>query len=210
MVSLLSSSLIKADNTNKIDIEQVTPGDDLTIDIIQSGYDNKIFFSLGDVDGADLWIRQSGHNQEIGWVEWWGSGASWGGDIDYDDTELKLAQNCTKSAGNCNKNDIGFHFSPDNKDYKDADSKIFLDKALNYLNEVDGEIINLDTNIICDIPKIEPFRKDIKKNLSKLLGIDKNKINIKASSTENQGFVNSQNGVAAQTIISLQIPQREK
>jgi len=108
------------------------------------------------------------------------------------------------------KNDIGFHFSPDNEDYKDADSKIFLDKALNYLNEVDGEIINLDTNIICDIPKIEPFREDIKKNLSKLLGIDENKINIKASSTENQGFVNSQNGVAAQTIISLQIPQREK
>ena len=108
---LLSSSLIRADNTNSIDIKQVTPGDDLTIDIIQSGYDNKIFFSIGDVDDANLWIRQSGHNQEIGWVSWWGSGAGWGGDIDYDDTELKLAQNCTKSAGNCNKNDIGFHIS---------------------------------------------------------------------------------------------------
>ena len=112
--------------------------------------------------------------------------------------------------GALEKNDIGFHFSPDNKDYKDVDSKIFLDKALNYLNEVDGEIINLDTNIICDIPKIDPFRKDIKKNLSKLLGIDENKINIKASSTENQGFVNSQNGVAAQTIVSLQVPKRGK
>ena len=112
--------------------------------------------------------------------------------------------------GALEKKDIGFHFNPDNEDYKDADSKIFLDKALNYLNEVDGKIINLDINIICDIPKIEPFRKDIKKNLSKLLGIDENKINIKASSTENQGFINSQNGVAAQTIISLQIPQQEK
>lgn len=112
--------------------------------------------------------------------------------------------------GALEKKDIGFHFNQDNKDYKGADSKIFLDKALNYLNEVDGKIINLDTNIICDIPKIEPVRKDIKKNLSKLLGIDENKINIKASSTENQGFVNSQNGVAAQTIISLQIPQQEK
>ena len=112
--------------------------------------------------------------------------------------------------GALEKNDIGFHFSPDNKDYKDVDSKIFLDKALNYLNEVDGEIINLDTNIICDIPKIDPFRKDIKKNLSKLLGVDENKINIKASSTENQGFVNSQNGVAAQTIVSLQVPKQGK
>ena len=112
--------------------------------------------------------------------------------------------------GALEKKDIGFHFNQDNEDYKGADSKIFLDKALNYLNEVDGKIINLDTNIICDIPKIEPVRKDIKKNLSKLLGIDENKINIKASSTENQGFVNSQNGVAAQTIISLQIPQQEK
>ena len=59
MVSLLSSSLIRADNTNSILIEQVAGGDDFTIDIIQSGWDNKIFFSLGDVDNADLWIRQS-------------------------------------------------------------------------------------------------------------------------------------------------------
>ena len=112
MVSLLSSSLTRADNTNSILIEQVTGGDDFTIDIIQSGWDNKIFFSIGDIDDADLWIRQSGHNQEIGWVEWWGSGLSWGGDLDYDDIELKLAQTCSKSASvGCNKNDIGFHIS---------------------------------------------------------------------------------------------------
>lgn len=100
-----------ADDTNNITITQVGGGDDLLLDIIQSGTDNKIFFSIGDGDDNDILIRQSGHNQEIGWVSWWGSGASWGGDVDYDDQTLRFQQNCTKSASVCNKNDIGFHVS---------------------------------------------------------------------------------------------------
>ena len=100
------------DNLNSILIDQVTAGDGISIDIIQSGFDNKIFFSIGDVDDSSFDLRQSGHNQEIGWVDWWGSGAAWGGDVDYDDQEIKIWQNCTKSASaGCNKNDAGFHVS---------------------------------------------------------------------------------------------------
>ena len=101
-----------ADNLNSILIEQVNVGHNISIDIIQSGFDNKIFLSVGDIDDSSLNFRQSGHNQEIGWVDWWGSGKSWGGDIDYDDQEVKVWQNCTKSASaGCNKNDVGFHIS---------------------------------------------------------------------------------------------------
>ena len=97
---------------NEIDIEQVAQGDNLTLDLTQEGYNNDIFFSIGDGDNISVEIFQIGNNQEIGYANdspGWGSGVAWGGDIDYDGQTLKLYQNCTKTT--CNKNDIQFHVS---------------------------------------------------------------------------------------------------
>jgi len=100
---------------NEIAIAQVAQGNNLNLDITQQGFDNDIFFSVGDGDNVSVEIVQTGHNNEIGYVNdspGWGSGANWGGDIDYDDQDLKLYQNCTKSASaGCEKNDIQFHIS---------------------------------------------------------------------------------------------------
>ena len=107
--------------------------------------------------------------------------------------------------GALNEKDIGFHFEPDNNRYKNADSIIFIDKALRLLFDRKGEIINLDLNIICDYPKINPIRDKIRKNLSKILKINEDIINIKATSTEDEGFVNTKKGMACQTVISLRV-----
>ena len=112
IVSLLSLNSL-ADNTNSIIIDQVASGgENLVLTIDQIGYNNKIFFSLGDGDDVNINLKQEGNNNEIGYANDypnWGSGVSWGGDIDYDDQELKLWQNCTKTT--CGKNDIQFHVS---------------------------------------------------------------------------------------------------
>ena len=107
--------------------------------------------------------------------------------------------------GALNEKDIGFHFEPDNKSYKNANSIIFINRALLLLMDKKGEIINLDLNIICDYPKINPIRNKIRKNLSKILKINEDIINIKATSTEDEGFVNTKNGIACQTVISLRV-----
>jgi len=107
--------------------------------------------------------------------------------------------------GALNEKDIGFHFEPDSKTYKNVNSVIFINKALKLLKNKKGEIINLDLNIICDYPKINPIRDNIRNNLSKILKINKDSINIKATSTEDEGFVNTKNGIACQTIISLRV-----
>jgi VCBS repeat-containing protein len=104
---------------NEIAIQQVAQGDNLELDLTQEGYNNDIFFSIGDGDNISVEIVQKGNNNEIGYANdypSWGSGVSWGGDIDFDDQDLKLYQNCTKGAA-CNKNDIQFHISygTDNK-----------------------------------------------------------------------------------------------
>jgi len=115
---LLVFGAVKAFADNEIDITQVAQGDNLTLDITQEGYNNDIFFSIGDGDNIDVEIYQVGNNHELGWANdspSWGSGAGWGGDIDYDDQELKLWQNCTTTT--CAKSDIQFHISygTDNK-----------------------------------------------------------------------------------------------
>ena len=107
--------------------------------------------------------------------------------------------------GALNEKDIGFHFEPDSKKYKNVNSVIFINKALKLLKNKKGEIINLDLNIICDYPKINPIRDNIRNNLSKILKINKDSINIKATSTEDEGFVNTKKGIACQTMISLRV-----
>ena len=107
--------------------------------------------------------------------------------------------------GALNEKDIGFHFEPDSKTYKNVNSVIFINKALKLLKNKKGEIINLDLNIICDYPKINPIRDNIRNNLSKILKIKKDSINIKATSTEDEGFVNTKKGIACQTMISLRV-----
>ncbi len=107
--------------------------------------------------------------------------------------------------GALNEKDIGFHFAPDSKTYKNVNSVFFINKALKLLKNKKGEIINLDLNIICDYPKINPIRDNIRNNLSKILKINKDSINIKATSTEDEGFVNTKKGIACQTMISLRV-----
>ena len=107
--------------------------------------------------------------------------------------------------GALNEKDIGFHFEPDSKTYKNVNSVIFINKALKLLKNKKGEMINLDLNIICDYPKINPIRDNIRNNLSKILKIKKDSINIKATSTEDEGFVNTKKGIACQTMISLRV-----
>ena len=111
--------------------------------------------------------------------------------------------------GAIGKNDIGFHFPPSKSKYKNSNSVLFLNKALNFLRKCNGKIINLDINLICDYPKINPIKLKLKKNLSNLIGLEINKINIKATTTEDQGFINFKNGIASQAIISIEVINEE-
>ena len=97
-----------ADNDISIDAVSNPDLDNLDLTITQIGWDNVIDLSINHDDNT-IEFLQTGHNNEISWVDYWGSGKNWGGDLDAIDTDLKVYQNCTKSAGNCNKNDVGFH-----------------------------------------------------------------------------------------------------
>ncbi|QKF74334.1 bifunctional 2-C-methyl-D-erythritol 4-phosphate cytidylyltransferase / 2-C-methyl-D-erythritol 2,4-cyclodiphosphate synthase protein [Aliarcobacter faecis] len=99
--------------------------------------------------------------------------------------------------------DIG-EFFPDTDDtYKGIDSKILLERIVNFVYSVGYEIVNIDLTIIAQKPKINPYKQEIKNNLSKLLNLSKQFINIKATTAEKLGFIGREEGVAVQTIANL-------
>ena len=108
---LMYSCTVIADE-NEINIQQVpNGGDDLELTIVQEGFNNDIFFSIGDGDDLILDFKQVGNNNEIGWTNDdpnWGSGYNWGGDVDGNSQNMRVWQNCTQGSS-CNKNDFQFH-----------------------------------------------------------------------------------------------------
>ena len=99
--------------------------------------------------------------------------------------------------------DIGEFFPDTDAQYKNIDSKILLEDIVKFIYNVGYEIVNIDLTIIAQKPKINPHKQEIKSTLARLLNIDKQFINIKATTAEKLGFVGRAEGVAVQSIATL-------
>ena len=99
--------------------------------------------------------------------------------------------------------DIGSHF-PDSEDrFKDANSREFLKQVTQLLSDCGFSISNLDATVVAEAPRLSPYISSMKQNLSDELGMDADRINIKATTNERMGFIGRQEGIAAYAIVSL-------
>lgn len=100
--------------------------------------------------------------------------------------------------------DIGEWFPDTSKEYKNADSKLLLKEVLQFCKNVGYELIQIDLSILAQFPKISPYKNQIKESLSSLLSIPKYKINIKATTGEELGFIGRGEGVCVMSSVSMQ------
>ena len=105
--------------------------------------------------------------------------------------------------GACGAGDIGEFFPDTDDEFKDIDSKILLEQIVNFIHNVGYEIVNIDLTIIAQQPKINPYKKDIKKTIASLLNLEMQFVNIKATTAEKLGFIGRKEGVAVQSIATL-------
>lgn len=105
--------------------------------------------------------------------------------------------------GACGAGDIGEFFPDTDSQYKGADSKTLLEFIVKFINNVGYEIINIDLTILAQQPKINPYKKVIKSSMAKLLNIEKQKVNIKATTAEKMGFVGRKEGVVVLSSATL-------
>lgn len=108
--------------------------------------------------------------------------------------------------GTIGAGDIGSFFPPSDLQWKGADSRIFVEKALSLVREKGGRIVNADITFICEIPKIGPHRAAMQQSLGALLGLPPDRVGIKATTSEGMGFTGRKEGLAAQAIVSVEFP----
>jgi 2-C-methyl-D-erythritol 4-phosphate cytidylyltransferase/2-C-methyl-D-erythritol 2,4-cyclodiphosphate synthase len=127
----------------------------------------------------------------------------------HSDADVALHALTDALLGALGEHDIGHHFPPSDNAFKNMDSAKFLDKAVEILGIKDGKIINADLTIICEAPKIGPYRNIMRQRIAQILKIDQARVNVKATTTEKLGFTGRGEGIAAQAIVSIAIPAVE-
>ena len=93
--------------------------------------------------------------------------------------------------------DIGTHFPPSDPKWKNASSDIFLKHAVQLTDKLGYQINNVDCTIICEQPKIAPLSEKMRISISKIIGLDKRRISVKATTTEKLGFIGREEGIAS-------------
>lgn len=100
--------------------------------------------------------------------------------------------------------DIGRHFPDSDARYRGADSLKLLEHVSELLLQEHYLVGNIDATIVAQKPKLAPYLAQMEENIAQVLGIEKNQINIKATTEERLGFTGSGEGMAAQAVALLQ------
>ena len=123
----------------------------------------------------------------------------------HSDADVLIHALCDAILGAANLRDIGYHFPPvKGNEYEGIDSKILLKKTMALLREKGYEFGNCDCTICAEKPKINPHIPAMQTCLAEVMGVDKDVISIKATTTEHLGFVGRKEGMAAFATVLIQ------
>ena len=100
--------------------------------------------------------------------------------------------------------DIGRHFPPDDARYKDADSIELLKETHMLLKENNRSIVNIDSIIICEAPKLSPYISLMIGNLALALGLKESAVSVKAKTNEGLGYLGAGEALAAHAVVLIQ------
>ena len=99
--------------------------------------------------------------------------------------------------------DIGVHFPPSDPQWKGADSRIFLAHAVDQARKMGFSLANADVTLICESPRIGPHQAAMRSALAGILGVEVERISVKATTSERLGFTGREEGIAALATAAL-------
>jgi 2-C-methyl-D-erythritol 2,4-cyclodiphosphate synthase len=126
------------------------------------------------------------------------------GALGHSDADVLLHAICDAMLGAVNAGDIGTHFPDTDQAFKNIDSKILLVRCLEIIQEKGYQLVNLDSTLCLERPKIKPFIPEMQAAIAQCLNCDVDLISIKATTTETMGFVGREEGVVAHATVLLQ------
>ena len=121
----------------------------------------------------------------------------------HSDGDVGLHALCDAIFGALSDGDIGSHFPPSDPQWKDADSARFLAFATERCAAHGARILHLDLTLICEQPKIGPYRDAMRHRIAELAGLPPERVAVKATTSEKLGFIGRGEGIAAQATATL-------
>ncbi len=126
--------------------------------------------------------------------------------LGHSDADVALHAITDALLGAIGEGDIGVHFPPSDPQWKGVPSRTFLEHAVMLMKKKQGRISNIDLTLICEAPKILPYRDQFLKTVAEILGIAVERVSVKATTTEGLGFTGRSEGIAAQAIATVSVP----
>ena len=102
--------------------------------------------------------------------------------------------------------DIGHFFPNTDPRWRGVPSRIFLEEAAKQVKKCGGRIVNIDSSLIAEAPKIFPHIQLMKSNIAFALGLNPKIIGVKATTNERIGFIGREEGIAAMAVASVNLP----
>lgn len=143
------------------------------------------------VEGRDLWIGgvKIPHTR---------------GALGHSDADVLLHAICDALLGAACLGDIGVHFPDTSSEFKNIDSKILLARTVELIKEEGYSIVNIDSTLCLEAPKIKPYVTQMQEVIAGIAGISIKDISIKATTTETMGFVGREEGLVAHAVCLIE------
>ena len=125
------------------------------------------------------------------------------GALGHSDADVLLHAICDALLGALSLGDIGEHFPDTDAAYKNIDSKILLKKTVELITKEGYSIVNIDSTICLQLPKIKPYSEQMRNEIATITGLTTNDVSIKATTTEKMGFVGREEGITAYATVLL-------
>lgn len=121
----------------------------------------------------------------------------------HSDADVLLHAICDALLGALNLGDIGIHFPDTDASLKNIDSKVLLRKTFRLILQKNYRVVNLDTVVCLEKPKIMGFAPEMRNVIAEILEITVDDISVKATTTEKLGFIGNEEGIMAQAVVLL-------
>lgn len=126
------------------------------------------------------------------------------GAVGHSDADVLLHAICDAMLGALGLGDIGVHFPDTDASLKGIDSKILLKRSFDLIQEKGYGIVNIDSTLLLQAPKISPYVPQMQEAIAKILGLTIQDVSIKATTTETLSFIGREEGVVATANVLLQ------
>ncbi len=126
------------------------------------------------------------------------------GALGHSDADVLLHAICDALLGAACLGDIGKHFPDSSSEYKNIDSKILLKKTFDLVHEKGFKVINIDSTVCLEQPKIKAYITAMQNAIAGILQISVDNVSVKATTTEGMGFAGRQEGLFANATVLLE------